>query len=59
MSTTPRNQPVASIPYVAKERGAKIIEVNIEPSAYTSTITDVFLRGKASELLQKLLLAVS
>ncbi len=59
VGTTGQIQPASSIPYLAKERGAKIIEVNIESSAYTSTITDVFLRGKASELLQKLLLAVS
>jgi NAD-dependent deacetylase len=36
-----------------------VIEINIEPSAYTSTITDLFLKDKATvaaERLEELLL---
>ncbi len=46
--------PASGIPYIAKERGAKIIEVNIEPSSYTNSITDVFLNGKAVSIMEKL-----
>ncbi len=47
-------QPAASIPFLAKQNGAKIIEVNLDPSTYTNTITDIFLQGKAGEILPKL-----
>lgn len=46
--------PAAKIPEVAKENGAKIIEINIKPSHFTNTITDVFLEMKATEALSEL-----
>ena len=46
--------PASSIPYIAKERGAKIIEVNIEPSSYTMSITDIFLNDGAVSTMKKL-----
>lgn len=46
--------PAASIPGLAKQNGAKIIEVNIDPSLYTAQITDVFLQGKATEMMRAL-----
>ncbi len=42
--------PAAYIPFIAKESGAKIIEVNIEESAISS-ISDVFIGLKAAEAL--------
>ena len=39
------------IPEVAKENGAKIIEINIKPSHYTNTVTDIFLEMKATEAM--------
>ncbi len=42
--------PAAYIPFIAKESGAKIIEVNIEESAITR-ISDVFIGLKAAEAL--------
>ena len=44
--------PAAHIPVVAKEHGAKIIEINIEPTHFTNEITDIFLQGKASETMK-------
>jgi len=38
----------------AKDSGAKIIEINIEPSHFTNTITDVFLHGTAVEIMGKI-----
>jgi NAD-dependent deacetylase len=46
--------PAAELPYVAKENGAFIIECNVEPTDFTSTITDVFLEGRAGTTLPEL-----
>jgi len=45
--------PAAYIPYIVKEHGGKVIEVNVERSGITP-IADVFLRGNAGEILPKL-----
>lgn len=44
--------PAAKIPEVAKENGAKIIEINIKPSHFTNTVTDIFLEMKATEAMK-------
>lgn len=44
--------PAAEIPVVAKENGAKIIEINIRETHFTHEITDIFLKGKASEMMK-------
>ena len=54
VGTTGEIQPASMIPIIAKEKGAKIIEVNIEESNYTRSITDVFIRGKAGEVIPNL-----
>lgn len=41
--------PAAQIPEIAKEHGAKIIEINIKPTHFTDSITDIFLEMKATE----------
>jgi NAD-dependent deacetylase len=56
IGTTGEIIPASMIPYEAKRNNAKIIEINIQPSNYTNTITDVFLKGKATEIMNKLLL---
>jgi len=43
--------PAAQIPEIAKEHGAKIIEINIKPTHFTDSITDIFLEMKATEAL--------
>ena len=43
--------PAAQIPEIAKEHGAKIIEINIKPTHFTNSITDIFLEMKATEAL--------
>ena len=42
------------IPSIAKQHGAKIIEINMEPSTYTKHISDIFIQGKAGEILLKI-----
>jgi len=54
IGTTGEIMPASQIPILAKENGAKIIEVNTEPSKFTHSITDIFLQGKATEVMQKL-----
>jgi len=55
IGTTGEIMPASMIPYEAKNNYAKIIEVNTEPSHYTKSITDVFLKGKATEIMGELL----
>lgn len=54
IGTTGEVMPAAMIPTEAKRNGATIVEINTEPSNYTDGITDFFLQGKASEILNKL-----
>ncbi len=54
VGTSAQVYPAASIPEEAKASGAKIIEVNLEPTPLTNTITDVFCQGKAGEVLPKI-----
>ncbi len=54
IGTTGIIMPASLLPYEAKKNGAKIIEINTEPSEYTEKITDIFLQGKATEILDKL-----
>ena len=58
IGTTGEIMPAAQIPRIAKRNGAKIIEINIAPSAYTHQITDVFLQDKATVAMTKLLEAM-
>ena len=46
--------PAAYIPQIVKETGGKVIEVNTEESGVTP-IADVFLRGKAGEVMGELM----
>jgi NAD-dependent deacetylase len=52
IGTTGEIMPASLIPYEASNNGKKIIEINIEPSNFTHTITDIFLKGKATEIMQ-------
>lgn len=54
IGTTGEVMPACNIPYYAKRNNAKIIEVNTEDSAYTHSITNIFLQGKASEIMTAL-----
>lgn len=54
IGTTGEVVPAGQMPYLAKDQGATVIEINTEHSVYTDRITDVFLQGKASEILKQL-----
>ncbi|HNX75796.1 MAG TPA: NAD-dependent deacylase [Candidatus Rifleibacterium sp.] len=55
IGTTGEVMPACMIPHVAHENGARIIEINTCPSAFTSGTTDIFLQGKATTMMQSLL----
>ena len=54
IGTTGEVQPAAMIPIIANNEGANIIEVNTKKTNYTDSITDVYLQGKAAEVMDKL-----
>lgn len=49
-------QPAASLAYAAKNGGAAVVEVNLEPTPLTGRV-DFFLRGKSGEILPALVAA--
>ncbi len=51
IGTTGEVMPANQIPFLAKSNGATIIEVNLDESNYTRNITDIFLKGKATEIM--------
>jgi NAD-dependent deacetylase len=55
IGTSGQVAPANQIPYLAKQNGASIIEINPDPSAYTYSITDIFLRGKAAGTMETLM----
>lgn len=54
VGTTAEVMPAGQLPILAKSYGATIVEINPEPSMLTRTTTDIFLEGKAGEILTEL-----
>ena len=54
IGTTGEVMPANQFPIIAKDNGATIIEVNPERSNYTPRITDIFLQGKATDVMKAL-----
>lgn len=46
--------PAGGIPIVAKRSGAKVAEINVEPTALTGSVSDYLLQGPASKILAKI-----
>jgi NAD-dependent deacetylase len=46
------------IPRQAKQNGATIIEINPMPSNFTPSITDIFLQGPATLMMEGILSAL-
>lgn len=51
-------QPAASLPYVAQDHGAKLVEINLERTPLSDSV-DVFLSGKSGAVLPALLSLVN
>lgn len=48
-------QPAAMMPVIAKESGAAVVEINAERTPLTDRVSDVFLQGKAGEIISRIL----
>lgn len=59
VGTTGEVMPASMIPHNAKQNGSTIIEVNPEISYYTNSITDIYLRGKAGEVIPQIVHAIN
>lgn len=46
--------PASFIPHEAKRTGSVIIEINPNETTYTNAITDIFLQGKATEIMTEI-----
>ena len=55
IGTTGEIMPASMLPVAAFQNGARIIEVNVRPSRYTDDITQVFLQGPATVVMEALL----
>ena len=51
-------QPAAMIPVIAKDNGAKIIEINPERTPLTHEISDYLIMGKAGEAMNRIMAAM-
>jgi NAD-dependent deacetylase len=46
--------PANTIPSIAKQNGARVIEINKERTHLTDSLTDIFLQGSAGEIISVL-----
>ncbi len=58
IGTTGEVMPACEIPFQAKQRGVRVIEINPHPSRFTNNATDIFLQGKATEMMNRLYNAI-
>jgi len=54
IGTSGEVMPACEVPRTAHRNGAKVIEINPEPTAFTHGTTDLFLPGKATEIMELL-----
>jgi len=54
VGTSAETAPASDLPHTAKSVGAKLVEVNLNPTVLTTSSTDYFLQGSASEILPAL-----
>ena len=54
LGTSAEVAPANTIPQAAKMAGATIIEINVAPTVLSNYLTDIFLKGKASEVVTAL-----
>ncbi len=47
-------QPAAQLPFIAIQKGARVIEVNVSESAFTPYV-DIYLEGRSGEILPRIL----
>ena len=50
--------PAAMIPMLAKESGARVVEINPEPTPLTGRVSDYLIQGGAGEVLDDILACI-
>ena len=55
IGTTGEIMPASQLPNLAKQNNATIIEINIEKSKFTDTITDIFIQEKATKAVSQIM----
>ena len=58
VGTSAMVQPAASMPFIARDNGARVIEINPEPSPLTGRISNLPLMGDAGRIMPQLVEAV-
>ena len=58
VGTSAEAQPAARIPVIAKDNGAKIVEINPERTPLTNEISDYLLMGGAGEVMNRIVAAL-
>jgi NAD-dependent deacetylase len=58
VGTSATVQPAAMMPLLAKETGARVIEINPEPTPLTGRVSDAFIQGGAAEVVDDILTCV-
>jgi len=58
VGTSATVQPAAMMPVLAKERGARVVEINPEPTPLTGRISDYLIQGGAGEVLNAILACI-
>ena len=43
------------MPHIAKNAGSKVVEINISETPFTGHVSDYIIKGRAGEVLEKLL----
>jgi NAD-dependent deacetylase len=59
VGTSAEVQPAATMPHIAKNAGAKVVEINISETPFTGNVSDYIIKGPAGEILERLLNKVS
>jgi NAD-dependent deacetylase len=55
MGTSAVVQPASMMPVIAKENGARVIEINPERTPLTETVSDYLIQGKAGEKMNRIM----
>jgi len=58
IGTTGEIMPASQLPYLAKQNNAVVIEINIEKSNFTDSITDIFIQEKATKAMSEIIINV-
>jgi NAD-dependent deacetylase len=55
IGTSAQVYPAAALPSVAHSNNIPIIEINLEPTSLTNSISSIFLKGKAGEIMKMII----